>query len=308
MIHTVTEWAKVAGDTVIIARDTGEVWFHPFSSLEEVALPFANPMTCKGALRSTAGLLDGAIRLAFERTDDQPAISEPNLLRYIYSLVATYYTSKDTPRNLLRAAERFKEIGRIEVTRYLEMRAREETGHERLALRDLDALGLPAKQIVANCIPVGIKPLCDLFDDFCVQDYPIGSIGFAYCSERIAAAKPKAEVEAVKSLLPDSIDATRFLRSHSSLGSEVSHVKELIKFVSQLPASDRIKIVQATYKSAVLTAETRRLASIKSEAEICEELEEAAGQELHLFEPQWVGVAELRIRPSSTTLSQILNS
>jgi len=289
MMHTVTEWAKVAGDTVIIARDAGEVWFHSVSSLEEVALPFAKPMTCKGALLSTIGLLDGAIRLAFERTDDQPANPDPRLIRYIYSLVGAYYTSKDTPRNLLRAAERFKEIGRIEVTRYLEMRAREETGHQRLALRDLYALGLPAKQIVENCIPVGIKPLCDLFDEFCVQDYPIGSIGFSYCSERIAAIKPKAEVEAVKSLFPDGVDATRFLRSHSSLGSEVSHVKETIEFVSELPAGDRIQIVQATYKSAVLMAERRRLESIKSEAEICEDLEEAAGQKLHLFEPQWGG-------------------
>ena len=289
MMYPVTEWAKVAGDTVIIARDAGEVWFHRFGNPEAEALPFARPMTCKGAQRSTVGLLDGAIRLAFERTDDQPAKPDPSLIRYIYSLVGAYYTSKDTPRNLLRAAERFKEIGRIEVTRYLEMRAREETGHHRLALKDLYALGLPAKQIVANCIPVGIKPLCDLFDDFCVQDYPIGSIGFSYCSERIAAIKPQAEVEAVKSLFPHGVDATRFLRSHSSLGSEVSHVEETIEFVSELPASDRIQIIQATYKSAVLMAERRRLESIKSEAEICEELEEISGQDLHLLERQWGG-------------------
>ena len=289
MMHVLTEWAKVAGDTVIIARDAGEVWFHRLRNLEEEAFPFAKPMTCKGALHSTVGLLDGAIGLAFERTDDQPANPDPSVIRYIYSLVGAYYTSKDTPRNLLRAAERFEEIGRIEVTRYLEMRAREEAGHQRLALKDLYALGLPAKKIVANCIPVGIKPLCNLFDDFCVQDYPIDSIGFSYCSERIAAVKPKAEVDAVKSLFPDGVDATRFLRSHSSLGSEVSHVKETIEFVSELPASDRIRIVQATYKSAVLMAERRRVESIKSEAEICEELEESAGQELHLFEPQWDG-------------------
>ena len=115
------------------------------------------------------------------------------------------------------------------------------------------------------------------------------TIGFSYCSERIAAVKPKAEIDAVESLFPDSIDATRFLRSHSSLGSEVSHVEETIEFVSELPASDRIRVVRATYKTAVVTAERRRLESIKSEAEICEELEEAAGQELHLFEPRLVG-------------------
>jgi pyrroloquinoline quinone (PQQ) biosynthesis protein C len=207
-------------------------------------------------------------------------------VRYIYSLVGAYYTSKDTPRNLLRAAERFRRIGRLEVTRYLEMRAREEAGHHRLALKDLYALGLPAKQLVTNCIPVGIRPICDLFDEFCVRDYPIESIGFSYCSERIAAVKPKAEIDAVKSLLPDGVDATRFLRSHSSLGSEVSHVEETIEFVSELPASDRIRIVQSTYQSAVLMAERRRLESMKSKAEICEELEEAAGKKLHLSELQ----------------------
>jgi pyrroloquinoline quinone (PQQ) biosynthesis protein C len=289
MMHPVTEWAEVAGDTLIIARDAGEVWFYPSSGLEEKAVPFATPMTCKGSLHSTVGLLDGAIRLAFERTDDQPAKADPSLVRYIYSLIGAYYTSKDTPRNLLRAARRFEQIGRLEVSRYLEMRAQEEAGHERLALKDLSALGLPAKRIVANCKPASIKPLCVLFDDYCAQDYPMEAIGFSYCSERIAAVKPKAEIDAVKSLFPDSIDATRFLRSHSSLGSEVSHVEETIEFVSELPASDRIRVVRATYKSGVVTAERRRLESIKSEAEICEELEEAAGQELHLFEPRLVG-------------------
>jgi pyrroloquinoline quinone (PQQ) biosynthesis protein C len=287
MMHPVTEWAEVAGNTVIIARDAGEVWFYPFSGLEEKALPFATPMTCKGSLHSTVGLLDGAIKLAFERTDDLPAKADPSLVRYIYSLIGAYYTSKDTPRNLLRAAKRFEQMGRLEVSRYLEMRAREEAGHERLALKDLSALGLPAERMVANCKPASIRPLCVLFDDYCAQDYPMEAIGFSYCSERIAAVKPKAEIDAVEALFPDGIDATRFLRSHSSLGSEVSHVEETI--MSELLTGDSIRVVRATYKTAVVTAERRRLESIKSEAEICEELEEAAGQELHLFEPRLVG-------------------
>lgn len=282
MTHQATEWAEVAGNTVIIARDAGEVWFYPANGLEDEIHPFARPMTCKGALHSTVGLLDGAIRLAFERTDDQPANPDPSLIRYIYSLVGAYYTSKDTPLNLMRAARRFEEIGRAEVSSYLEGRAQEEAGHERLALKDLYALGLPAKQIVANCRPASVGPLCDLFDDYCVQRYPMGAIGFSYCSERIASVKPKTEIEAVKSLLPQGLDATRFLRSHSSLGSEVSHVEETIEFVSELPASDRIQVVQATYKSAVFTAERRRTESIKSEAQIWNELEVAAGRKLHL--------------------------
>jgi hypothetical protein len=290
MVHPVTEWVRVAGETAIIARESGEVWFHALDGREAESAPFVERMTGEGTQVSSTGLLDGAISLAFEQTDRQfeqadtlPAAQSPNVLRYNYALAGAYHTAKDTPRNLLRAAEHFKEIGRPEVTAYLEMRAREEAGHERLALKDLRALGLPAERIVANLVPAGIKPLCDLFDRFCFKDYPIESIGFSYCSERIAALKLEAEIDAVQSLFPEGVDATRFLRSHSSLGSEVSHVEETIEFVASLPAEDRISVVQATYETALLMASGRRLESSKSEAEIREELEEAAGGALLQF-------------------------
>jgi pyrroloquinoline quinone (PQQ) biosynthesis protein C len=292
MLHPVTEWVHVAGQTAIVARESGEVWFHALDGREAEAVAFAEQMTSAGTPVSTTGLLDGAISLAFEETDrrfmqrdSQPATGTPNLLRYIYALAGAYHTAKDTPRNLLWAAEHFKDIGRPEVTAYLEMRALEETGHERLALKDLRALGLPGERIVANLVPVGIKPLCDLFERLCFKDYPIECVGFSYCSERIAALKPKAEIDAVQSLFADGVDATRFLRSHSSLGSEVSHVEETIEFVAGLPAEDRISVVQATYETALLMAEGRWLESSRSEADIREELEKAAGGALRGFEP-----------------------
>jgi len=284
MVHPVTEWVRVSGETAIIARDSGEVWFRALDGRDVDAAPFVERMTGAGTLVSSTGLLDGAITLAYEETDERleqadrpPAAQGPNLLRYIYALAGAYHTAKDTPRNLLRAAEHFKQIGRPEVTAYLEMRAQEETGHERLALKDLRALGLPAEQIVQNLVPAGIKPLCDLFDRFCFKDYPIECVGFSYCSERIAALKPEGEIDAVQSLMPEGVDATRFLRSHSSLGSEVSHVEETMEFVASLPAEDRISVVQATYEAALLMAEGRRLESGRTEAEIRAEIEQAAG-------------------------------
>jgi hypothetical protein len=87
----------------------------------------------------------------------------------------------------------------------------------------------------------------------------------------------------VKSLFPHRIDATRFLRSHSSLGSEVSHVQETIEFVSGLPANDRVRIVQATYETALLMAGRAHLEDMKCEVEIYQELKEAAGNELHFL-------------------------
>jgi hypothetical protein len=280
MARPVTEWVNVTGNISIIARESGEVWFHTLSGTKEQVDPFVMPMTGTGAAGSTVGLLDGAINLGFARIQQRLARPDFTLAGYIVALVGAYHTSVDTPRNLLRAAKRFEELGRPEVAAYLEERAREETGHDRLALKDLRALGVPAERLVAKFIPEGIKPLCKRFDDLCVQDYPIGCIGYSYCLERIAALKQKSDVERVRTLCPDGVDATRFLRSHSALGSEVSHVEETIAFVASLPANDRIAVVQETYESALIMAEGYNHELLKSEPELLEDLRQALGEPL----------------------------
>jgi hypothetical protein len=280
MTRLVTEWVNVTGDVSIVARESGEVWFHTPSRTKEGVDPFATPMTGVGAAGSTVGLLDGAINLGFVGIEKRLARPEPTVAAYIVALVGAYHTSVDTPRNLRRAASRFNELGRPEVAAYLEERAREETGHDRLALKDLRALGVPGERLVANFIPEGIKPLCKRFDDLCAEDYPIGSIGYSYCLERIAALKQETDIARVRALCPEGVDATRFLRSHSSLGSEASHVAETIEFVATLPASDRIKVVQETYESSLLLAEGYNHELLKSEAEMLEEIRKAIGEAL----------------------------
>jgi hypothetical protein len=282
MARLVTEWVKVAGDTSIIARESGEVWFHtpgPGGTKQDVD-PFATPMTGVGTMGSTIGLLDGAINLGFTAIEKRLARPAPTIAGYIVALAGAYHTSVDTPRNLQRAARRFNELGRPEVAAYLEERAREETGHDRLALKDLHALGVPGELLVANFIPEGIKPLCQRFDDLCAQDYPIGCIGYSYCLERIAALKQKTDIEKVQAMCPEGVDATRFLRSHSSLGSEAAHVDETIVFVASLPANDRIRVVQEIYQSALILAQGYNHELLKSEAEMLEELQRAVGEAL----------------------------
>ena len=280
MTRLVTEWVNVTGDISVIARESGEVFFHTPNSAKEDLNPFASPMTGGGSAGSTVGLLDGAINLGFAGIEKRLARPNPTLVGYVVALAGAYHTSVDTPRNLRRAASRFNELGRPEVAAYLEERAREETGHDRLALKDLRALSVLGERLVANFIPEGIKPLCKRFDDLCVQGYPIGCIGYSYCLERIAALKQESDVEKVQALCPDGVDATRFLRSHSCLGSEVTHVEETIAFVASLPASDRISIVRETYESALIMAEGYNHELLKSEAEMLEELQQAAGEVL----------------------------
>jgi hypothetical protein len=81
-------------------------------------------------------------------------------------------------------------------------------------------------------------------------------------------------------MCPDDVDATRFLRSHSSLGSEAAHVEETIEFVASLPANDRIRVVQETYESALILAEGYNHELLKSDAEMLEELQRALGEGL----------------------------
>jgi len=280
MARLLTEWLNVTGNIAIVARESGEVWFHTLSGTKEAADPFATPMTGAGAKGSTIGLLDGAINLGFAGIERRLARPDLTLAGYVVALVGAYHTSVDTARNLQRAAKRFEELGRPEIAAYLEVRAREETGHDRLALKDLRALGVPGERLVANFIPEGIKPLCKRFDDLCVEDYPIGCVGYSYCLERIAALKQKTDIEKVQALCPDGVDATRFLRSHSCLGSEVSHVEETIEFVASLPANDRISAIQETYQSALIMAEGYNHELLKSGAEMLEELRQAVGEPL----------------------------
>jgi len=209
MAQLITEWVNVAGDISIIARESGEVWFHTPSGKGDVD-PFATPMMGVGAPGSTVGLLDGAINLGFAGIEKRLARPDPTIAGYIVALAGAYHTSVDTPRNLQCAAMRFNELGRPEVAAYLEERAREETGHDRLALKDLRALGVPGERLVANFIPEGIKPLCKRFDDLCIQDYPMGCIGYSYCLERIAALKQETDIEKVQTICPPGVDATRF--------------------------------------------------------------------------------------------------
>jgi hypothetical protein len=203
-------------------------------------------------------------------------------VRYAYDLVDAYHNSHMTTRNYRHAAARFRVLGRPEVSAYLEKHAREETGHDRLALKDLRALGIPAEQVVENLVPEGKRPLWRRFDRLSFADYPLGCIGFSYSFERLAAFKSKEDVDTVRAILPPGIDATRFLRAHSSLGSEVVHAEDLIDFISSLPADDRTAIAKATYGTALLMGAGNLHNRHKPEAEMWSEIEAAAGEPILL--------------------------
>lgn len=252
MSKVTAEWVAVSNEITIVSRETGEFWYLDMDEYQDL-IPFTKPMKGDGTHGSTAGLLNGAVALGFS-SDVGVKRGGISLPKYLLDLIGSYHISSRTPNHFYRAAKRFRELSRPEIALYLETHGREETGHDRLVLKDLRALGLPAERIVANFVPEGMQPLCELFDRLCLADYPIGCIGYCYCFESTAAMKQKSEVAALEALCPEGVDASRFLRTHSGLGSELAHVGDLIDFIAGLPASDRIEIVKAAYETSVAMA------------------------------------------------------
>jgi len=273
------EWVSVSEDLAIVSRETGEFWF---LDLHEELIPFTRPMRCNGARGSTAGLLNGAVALGFACEGEDVKRTAISLPKYVLDLISSYHISRRTSNHFSQAAIRFRELKRPDIATYLETHGREETGHDRLVLKDLRALGLPAERIVANFVPEGMQALCQLFDRLCAAEYPVGCIGYCYCFESTAALKQKSEVEALEALCPEGIDASRFLRTHSGLGSELAHVEELIDFIAGLPASDRIEIVKAAYETALAMANRLRQDGAMSDAAILAKIQAAAGQQINL--------------------------
>jgi len=272
------EWVAVSDDIAIVARETGECWVVELN--DKQSNPFAQPMTGEGARGSTAGLLNTAVALGLTAGGDLTRAA--SLPRYVRNLVFSYHNARRAPGHFRNAAKRFEELNRPNIVSYFETHAREETGHERLALKDLRSLGLPAEKIVANLVPEGMKPLVEFHDHLAASNYPIGCIGYSYCFESTAALKGKPEIDAVAALCPPGIDATRFLRTHSGLGSEAGHVDDIVDFVASLPASDRTEIIKASYQTALKLGEGLRFEARLSDSQISAELEAAAGEKIRL--------------------------
>jgi len=148
MARLVTEWVKVTGDISIMLASGRGLVSYPGGAKEKVD-PFATLMTGVGAMGSTVTLLDGAISLGFAGLEKRLARPDPTIGAISLPWSAPI-TRLSTRLEISARRQPLHELGRPEVAAYLELRAREETGHDRLALKDLRALGVPGERLVAT--------------------------------------------------------------------------------------------------------------------------------------------------------------
>jgi hypothetical protein len=244
------EWARVAPDRVIVATPEA-AWVHrPARGLPD---EFDTPMTGQGSVATTMRLLDGAIGAACVGRRPTPAAATLTPLRWAWRLAGYYRTTDATTRLLPEAAGRFRAAGRTALESWARTRTREERGHDRLALRDIRALGYDPDLVVARFDPPGASALVRYFTQ-AVQDAPdpIGCVGYAYALERLAMERGLREVDAVQAMLPPGVNATRCLRVHSAAGSDASHVADTLRMVARLSPAERAAVARATYQTARL--------------------------------------------------------
>jgi hypothetical protein len=246
-----TEWARVAPGRVIVATGDG-AWEH---RVHGAGLPdmFDAPMRGRGTPDSTRWLLDGAIGAAAAGRAASRAPLPLTPLRWLWRLAGYYLTTEATSRLMPEAARRFAAAGHRDLADWAVLRAREETGHDTLAVRDIRALGYEPRHVLQRFIPPAAKALVDYFTATVREaPDPIGCVGYAYALERLAAERGASDIDAVQAILPRGVNATRCLRVHSAAGSDAQHVAETIETVVRLSPAHRAAVAKACFETARL--------------------------------------------------------
>lgn len=239
------EWVRV-DDHVVVATDR-RAWLQPWPSAT-----FAAPMAGDGTAASTANLLDGILAAAARAAVPAPPPPALNPERWAWRLIGAYTTTSATPRLMREAGSRVARNGRHRLAAHCRAVAQEEDGHDRLALRDLAALGYDAPALVTDVVHPTAAALVAYFENTVRSPHPVSCLGYAYALERRASVVPRDYVEAVERVLPRGVRATRCLRVHSSIGSDGRHVAEAVEVIAGLPPADRRRVATACYETARL--------------------------------------------------------
>ena len=242
------EWVQIATDKVVVAT-AERGWLYSPTSKEE---RFSQPMKGAGNIATTRKLLDTAIAAAKYaiKSNLQPLQLTP--MRWLWRLAGMYHLCHPIPNLVKQAQKKFAAQGRWRLANWAAQNAREEAGHDLLALKDIQSLGYDPELVVKALVPPAAKVLIDYLTHSVQNLDPIDSVGYAYAMERLALGIDKQHIQQVETLLPKNRQATRCLRVHSRIGSDVEHVRETVAMVAELSALERSRIAIACYETALL--------------------------------------------------------
>jgi hypothetical protein len=272
---------RLSPQTLLVGVPDGRSWLVVVGQSEVKAVPIS--AVAAGHASLAASLVEGALyagltsngetaRAAAEGTESSGPYT---LCRYIRWLAGNAIFAAQTPGLFRRGAERFEAMGRPDLAAFARKKAAEETGHAELAYRDLEELGLPAASVVRLIEPPSASAFVEQFRNYVESDQPIALFGFSYGLERLAVERDEPFIRRVEAMLPVGTKACRFLKVHSTAGSDRSHVHEQLSHFASLSDSEIETIVGAVNETAAMLARQPLMDKALSDHEIEHRLRQA---------------------------------
>lgn len=138
---------------------------------------------------------------------------------YLAYLRETYHLIKHTPKYLTIAANRV--AGNDErLSNYFKNFSLEETGHELLCIRDIDALGENAEDILSGDPNPGVWGMVTQCYFWASQGNPVALLGDAFATEELGNARSLEVAKLLETNYSIPRQATNFLRVHGNEDKE----------------------------------------------------------------------------------------
>ena len=138
---------------------------------------------------------------------------------YLAYLRETYHLVKHTPKYLTIAANRLEENDE-RLSAYFRKFCLEETGHELLCIRDIDALGENADIILSGDPNPGAWGIVTQCYFWAAQGNPVALLGDAFATEELGVARGVEVARLLETNYSILRQATNFLRLHGSEDKE----------------------------------------------------------------------------------------
>ena len=248
------QWVQLGGgETLIASSDRAWIQSPQAAALE---LWGSMPPSLTGTLDATRQLLEGAIAAA-ERGAAPTSLWPLTAPRWALDLVDQWYTAHHSVALLPVAIEHYERMDRPELAAFARCKLEEETGHDRLPLKDLDALGYDAEAVVREIEPGWTARSLVDYARRCVRGpRPVGFFGYVFSLERRVIRISAQVLREIDDALPRDVDAASGVRTHAE-EFDHEHVEELVRFVSGLPSDDRTEIALACHRTATILSAAR---------------------------------------------------
>jgi pyrroloquinoline quinone (PQQ) biosynthesis protein C len=264
---------RISPHMLFVAAADGRCWLTHTDDSTTIALPASRVAASHSSLVASA--VEGAVAAGILQTGRSSESASYTLPRYVRWLAGNYLFAGTTPGLFRRAAERFEAAKRADLAEFALKKAAEEEGHAELAYRDLEDLGLPAMQVIELIRPPSAAAFADRFAGLVESDDPVALFGFSYCLERMAVERDDAFMEVVRSICPPQSRAVRFLKVHSNVGSDGTHVDEQLSFFESLTQEELELVIGAAFGTAVMLGQQPAMDQALTDLEICRRLASA---------------------------------